>query len=204
MITDIETITAAGYVLPPYIIYKGNSHIISWHQEVQGQEDADVQFAWSEKGWTDDSLGLDYLQNHFYPLATKIPDSNYPIVFLLDGHASYFSGEFLSFCLEHNILVISSPPHSTHLLQPLDVGLFSPLQHAYSEEVDSWIRDPHNVIKKGNFWPMLKKARLQAFTKQNIQAGWAATALYPPHPQKPFGKIQHKHHHNLPLLILLA
>ena len=34
------------------------------------------------------------------------------------------------------MLVLCLPPHSTHLLQPLDVGLFGPLQHAYPEEID--------------------------------------------------------------------
>ena len=70
---------------------------------------------------------MDYIQHHVYPLVQQIADSASPIFFILDGHASHFSWEFLSFCLEHNMLVLCLPPHSTHILQPLDVGLFSPL-----------------------------------------------------------------------------
>ena len=191
MVTDIETVSAAGHVLPPYIIYKGRSHLMGWHAEVKGDEDAQVRFAYSPKGWTDDVLGLDYLENHFYPLVMSIIDPNYPIFFILDGHASHFSWEFLSFCLEHGMLVLCLPPHSTHLLQPLDVGLFGPLQHAYSEEVDAWTRDRYDVIRKGNFWPMLKKARQCAFTKQNILSGWEATGIYPHNYRRPLSKIQH-------------
>ena len=60
-----------------------------------GDEDAQVRFAYSPKGWTDDVLGLDYLENHFYPLVMSIIDPNYPIFFILDGHASLFSFYFV-------------------------------------------------------------------------------------------------------------
>jgi len=49
------------------------------------------------------------------------------------------------------MLVLCLAPHSTHLLQSLDIGLFSALQHTYSEEVDACTRDHYNEIRKGNF-----------------------------------------------------
>lgn len=50
----------------------------------------------------------------------------------MDGHVSHMTWEFFDFCLSHKIVPIFLPPHSTHQLQPLDVGLFSPLQKYYS------------------------------------------------------------------------
>ena len=132
MITNIETINAIGDVLTPIIIYKGKSYTIGLHQGVQSQEDTEVHFTWSLKGWTDHELGFDYLQKHFYLLASQISNLKYPILFLLDGYTSYFSWGFLSFCGEKNVFLLYSPSYSTHVLQPLDVGLFGPLQHAYS------------------------------------------------------------------------
>ena len=32
------------------------------------------------------------------------------------------------------------PPHSTHLTQPLDVGVFQPMKHYHAEAVDNAIR----------------------------------------------------------------
>ena len=43
------------------------------------------------------------------------------------------------------------PSHSTHLLQLLNVGLFGPLQKAYSTELDEWHRRGNNPVRKGNF-----------------------------------------------------
>jgi len=40
IVTDIEIVSAAGHILPPYIIYKGRSHLMGWHAGVKGDEDA--------------------------------------------------------------------------------------------------------------------------------------------------------------------
>jgi hypothetical protein len=53
--------------------------------------------------------------------------------------------------LDNNIHPLYLPAHSTHILQELDVGLFSPLQRAYSTELDHWMRHGGNPIKKGQF-----------------------------------------------------
>jgi hypothetical protein len=49
-------------------------------------------------------------------------------------------------------------PYLSHLLQPLDVGCFSPLKRAYSREIESLIRDHINHITKLEFLPALKAA----------------------------------------------
>jgi len=49
---------------------------------------------------------------------------------LYDGHDSHISAEFVGYCLQNLIKLVLLPPHSSHLLQPLDVGVFSPLKKA--------------------------------------------------------------------------
>lgn len=114
---------------------------------------------------------MDYLVDHLIPLPKKISDTRFPLFFILDVHSSHMTWRFLSHCLNHNVRVLCLPPHSTHLLQPLDVGVFSALQKAYSKEVDSYVRNVPDVIRKGNFWPLLKAARSRAMTKKNILEG---------------------------------
>jgi hypothetical protein len=50
------------------------------------------------------------------------------------------------------------PPHSSHLLQPLDVGCFSPLKRAYGSQIESLIRSHINHITKLEFLPAFKAA----------------------------------------------
>lgn len=84
--------------------------------------------------------------------------------------------------MENNIHLIFLPPHSTHLLQPLDVGLFGPLHHFYGKAADDYIRNTHCGILKGTFWGFYRTARKQPYTKLNIKNAFRATGIYPFNP----------------------
>ena len=74
------------------------------------------------------------------------------------------------------------PPYSSHILQPLDVGCFSPLKTSYSKQIESLIRVRINHITKLEFLPAFKEAFEAAFTEQNIKSGFRATGLVPYNP----------------------
>ena len=69
------------------------------------------------------------------------------------------------------------PAHSSHILQPLDVGCFSLLKTSYSKQIENLVRLRINYITKLEFLPAFKAAFDAAFTKQNIKAGFRATGL---------------------------
>jgi len=60
MVTVIECIAAEGRVIPPMYIYKGGKHLLGWHAGVQDKEQA--TFEWSTEGWTDNELGLEWVE----------------------------------------------------------------------------------------------------------------------------------------------
>ena len=70
---------------------------------------------------------------------------------VIDGHESHMSVEFDTFCKDHKIITISLPPHSSHLLQPLDVGCFNPLKTAYGKEIENFIKSYITHITKTEF-----------------------------------------------------
>jgi hypothetical protein len=43
---------------------------------------------------------------------------------IIDGYEYHCTLEFIQFCQEHKILPFNLPPHTMHILQPLDVVLF--------------------------------------------------------------------------------
>jgi DDE superfamily endonuclease len=45
---------------------------------------------------------------------------------------------FISLADSLRILILILPPYSTHRLQPLDVGLFSPLAKAYMKRLNAY------------------------------------------------------------------
>jgi hypothetical protein len=53
----IQSICAAGYTTPPFIIYKGRVHISAWYEEANIPHDWKLSV--SENGWTNNALGLE-------------------------------------------------------------------------------------------------------------------------------------------------
>jgi len=108
---------------------------------------------------------------------------------MLDDYEIHIYIDFIEYCISHRVVVYCLPSHATHLLQPFDVGIFSPLQNAYGKEVDRLTRFGNVAINKGNFLPLLVKARTQAYTRNNIPGAWRDSGLIPPNPQNVLSKL---------------
>ena len=76
------------------------------------------------------------------------------------------------------------PSHTSHKLQPCDVGVFAPLKTAYRDQVECLNRGGVDTIGKEHFTSLYRPAREKALTKRNIKAGWATTGLFPFHPER--------------------
>ncbi|KAF8247323.1 DDE-domain-containing protein, partial [Wilcoxina mikolae CBS 423.85] len=98
---------------------------------------------------------------------------------ILDGYGSHITYEFVNYCESHDIILYCLPPHSTHLLQPLNVGLFAPLQHSYSKAVEDYFLTTNVTINRDTFYPLFKKARQQAYTTKNIKNSFYACSIVP-------------------------
>lgn len=68
----------------------------------------------------------------------------------MDGNTSHITWQFFDYGLKNKIVPFCLPPHSTHLLQPLNVGLFGPSMHYYSEALDG-ISDENRGLNKAIF-----------------------------------------------------
>jgi DDE superfamily endonuclease len=165
-VSVIETISAAGKSLLSYVIFKGVYHQSSWYQALDSRSS---KIATSPKGWTDNELGLLWLREHFHVETAKQQKGEYRLL-LLDGHESHCTLEFIEFCIEKKIILLVLPPHTTHLLQPLDVAIFQPLAKYYSNEIADHSRNNHYWLIKKDFIKYYQKARKQALRESNIQA----------------------------------
>jgi hypothetical protein len=81
------------------------------------------------------------------------------------------------------------PPYSSHLLQPLDVGCFSPLKRAYSDEINSLAQYSTKKVKKEAFLLAFKAAFEKLITKENICAGFRGARLVPYNPEAVISKL---------------
>jgi len=81
------------------------------------------------------------------------------------------------------------PAHSSHLLQPLDVGCFSVLKQSYGYLVEQIMSCSVNHIDKQEFLSLYRQARQTALHQNNIQQGFAATGLVPYNPDRVLSQL---------------
>jgi len=82
------------------------------------------------------------------------------------------------------------PPHSSHLLQPLDVGCFSVLKRSYGRLVEQKMGLGVNHIDKQEFLPLYQQARSEALHARNIRSGFTAAGLVPYDPDRVLSLLQ--------------
>ena len=81
-------------------------------------------------------------------------------------------------------LLMVLPPHSSHLIQPLDVGVFSPLKTLMASAIEPLISTELHRILKAEWLSAYVEAHDNAFSVQNIQAGFRGTGILPFNPLK--------------------
>ena len=126
-------------------------------------------------------MGIEWLK-HFDVVTKPCVSATSPYrLLIINGYDSHITLEFVKYCDEVNIKPYCLPPHSTHLLQPLDVGLFSPLRKVYGKGVDNMtlILILFNLARQ---FPTLVPARITTYTHANIMVGWQGAGLIPFNP----------------------
>lgn len=148
-VTVIQAINGEGWAIAPFIVVAGQYHITSWYQESNLL--GDWAIATTQNGWTNNEIGVEWLKH--FDQHTKTGSNGRYRLLILDGHESHHSTDFEVYCEENNIITPSMPPHSSHLLQPLEVRCFRPLKKAYGREIEHLIRCSVTHVSKTEFFP---------------------------------------------------
>ncbi|RFU26650.1 hypothetical protein B7463_g9676, partial [Scytalidium lignicola] len=142
----------------------------------------------SPNGWTNDRIGLEWLQNTFNPFTKDKTKGQYRML-ILDGHGSHVAPEFDRYCTQNNIIPLCMPPHSSHILQPLDVTCFAVLKRNYGAAIEAKVRGKIQHIDKGDFLNAYQSIRQQTFKSETIRNGFIATGLIPYNPEHVMAKL---------------
>ena len=172
-ITVIAGCNAAGEYLPPHIIFKGERK-----RNCGMQEFPDAIYSSSKTGWIDSSIFIAFLEEFAKHIkASKIPE---PVILFLDGHSSHLTFEAAKFSSEKSILLNCLPAHASHILQPLDVGIFSSLKAEWKKAVSKWHWDnPGLPMTKSQFPGTFKNVWMKSCTVDKPINGFKKTGLYP-------------------------
>ena len=179
-VTDIECINAAGEALAPLLIFKGQDINTRWINERSPQG---WHLATSKNGWTSNDLGLAWLKNVFDPLTRKKAAGRRRLL-IADGHGSHIRADFIAYCMENDIDLLVIPAHCSHILQPLDVGVFAAFKQYHTNETHTLSRLSSQRIPRSEWIELLSRARKKAVSKENILSGWRDAGLWPALPAR--------------------
>ena len=117
--------SASGQRLPPFILYKGKNMYRCW---MEGGP-AGCVYGINESGWMDAPNFLSWFQKLVLPAVSHLISTG-PVYLFFDGHHSHISLELIRVARDHKVKLFCLPPNCTHIVQPLDVGVFGPAKKA--------------------------------------------------------------------------
>ena len=167
--------SAAGVRLPPYFVYKGKN---LWSRWMTGGP-AGSLYSVSESGWMEAANFKQWVEKMFLPAVKHLAEKN-PVLLIFDGHHSHISLELIQLARDNNIHLHCLPPHSTHLLQPLDVGVFGPVKAAWRKIMkEHQIETCGGTVTKEGFPGLIAKLWEQSFKEAHLRSGFRKTGLHP-------------------------
>ena len=178
-ITIVACTCADGTALPPSLIFQADSDVpqSTWISDID-KEKHSVYTTVSPSGWSNDDVGLGWIEQVFNPLTKEKAWRSWRLL-IMDGHGSYVTPQFLSFCARERVLVLIYPPHSTQTLQPLDVVCFSPFAGNYSKALTEHLHASQGLepFKKGDFFLLFWRAWVETFTEALILRSFEAVGI---------------------------
>lgn len=132
----------------------------------------------SENGWTNDSLCKSWFEDVFVPAAAKHNTSGKPILLIFDGHGSHLTPEMIDHAFTNNVILFLLPAKTSHMLQPLDVGIFNHVQRLWEDRTRerAVTLDP---ITKADVIREYFDIRQHAFIPRYIADAWRRSGIHP-------------------------
>lgn len=127
--TMVGCINANGFDIRPMIIFKCQRMDARLNN---GPLPALIRL--SKNGWINNDLFVEWLQ-HF---VSSIPQAR-PVILIMDSHVSHVSEAALELAKKNQIHIMTFPSHTTHILQPLDVGIYGPLKSAWRSQLNTYM-----------------------------------------------------------------
>ena len=172
--TVVSCVSATGQVLPPMIVYPRKQRV---PDHLKCGCVPNTLFANSENGWINSELYLEW----FKFFLSNIPLTR-PII-IQDGHTSHISIPLIELAQKNDVHMLCLPSHTTHILQPLDVGVFKSFKSNFSKACHKFlVGRPGQVITTAAIASLVHDAWYNSFTPLNILSGFKKCGIHPLNP----------------------
>ena len=110
-------------------------------------------------------------------------DSSQPVLLLYDGHRSHISLSLIKWAHENNIFLFVLPSHTSHILQPMDVGCFGPFETLYQQEVHKFMRQSvGRSVTRYDICSLVCKVYGKSLSTDNLRSSFKKTGIHPLNP----------------------
>ena len=173
--TVLSCVSASGVSLPPMMVYPRKRAVPDNCRE---GAIAGTVFASSENGWMNGELYLEWFKWFLQNISPARP-----VLLVQDGHGSHISIELIELACSNNVHLLCLPAHTTHVLQPLDVGVFKSFKSNFSKACSKYLAAyPGRVITTDKLAFLVAEAWPDSFTAVNIMSGFKKCGVYPLNP----------------------
>jgi hypothetical protein len=103
-------------------------------------------------------------------------------ILIIDGHSSHLSLQAIEICFNNNVKLLCIPAHSTHVLQPLDVGVYCHVKKQWRKILDEYQKvERCNTLDKPHFIQLLNKLYRsdKCFTRVHAINSFEITGHFP-------------------------
>jgi len=149
--------------------------------EILGKHD--VLLSSSDSGFVNAEIFTQYIERFILQTGTSLSN---PSILVLDGHKSRDNVSAIENALQSGLYIVTLPAKATHLLQPLDVGIFSSFKKAYKMELARMTRsstpDILHFVEKATRLNALFSAQdvlASEVTPNKIKKAFESTGLVP-------------------------
>ena len=174
--TVVAGVNAAGERMDPMVIHRGQRVSETWKRGApenalikatkKGYITNEVFFEWGK-------MFVDHLRMNDLLGKTNM--------LILDGHGSHvYNMPFIDLMMDHDVIVFTLLPHTTHVTQPIDQCPLAIFKRFYNFKIEVWCRQHKGKpLPKCDFWKVFNAAWDKAMTPKNIMSGFRITGLYP-------------------------
>jgi len=128
-------------------------------------------------GWMEKEVYYNYFEKSFIKSPNPTPEN--PVLLIYDWHSSHVDLKLIDTTIKNNVTIMLLPPHSSYLLQPLDLAVFKSIKNEWDKLLCSWCRNhqgqklPKSELSKTicNIWITLDP--------QIIKNGFRKSGIYP-------------------------
>ena len=171
--TLVGIINAVGCSIPPVFIIPRKM----WNDALMRGTSYGCKGILQANGWMNGECFLQTLQHLHEKSGSSIENK---ILLIIDNAECHMNIHAVEYAIQHGIVIVTLPPHTTDKLQPLDVSVFGPFKTYMRGLLNDYaLMHPNNHITEHLLPEFACNAWNQACTSSNILSGFRATGIWP-------------------------